>query len=190
MQKKLFQLLLAVILITASVISIVIGGFSYDFVKAVFRENREEKILRIEKQLEHYQDILHSIELKMDADGERALYSIYKEFPDPVTAGKAGTGKLKSLAKRLGVDDIYFIDTNGKVFNSSLKSDINLNLLNVSPQFSGYINSIYGCGKVVSQGISVSIKEGKINHYIYYSPRGSRIIYEISMDVRKFLNEK
>jgi hypothetical protein len=94
------------------------------------------------------------------------------------------------MAKRIGIGEIYFINSEGRVFNSSLKSDIGLNLMNISPSFTRYINSIYGRGEVISQGISVSIKEGRINHYMYYSPKGSRIIYEVSMDVQNFVNQK
>jgi hypothetical protein len=66
MRKRLFQLLLVVIFVTASVISIIIGRFSYDFVKTVLRENREEKILRIEKQLEHYLGMDHALDGSLD----------------------------------------------------------------------------------------------------------------------------
>lgn len=190
MRKRLFQLLLAVILVTASVISIIIGRFSYDFVKTVLRENREEKILRIEKQLEHYQSILRSIEVSMDGVGKKALFALHRDIPDAGTAERISPENLKSMAKRLRVGEIYFISSDGRVFNSSLKSDLNLNLMNVNPAFTRYISSIYGRGEVISQGISVSINEGKINHYMYYSPKGSRIIYEISMDVQSFVNEK
>ncbi len=190
MRKRLFQLLLGVILITASVISLIIGKFSYDFVKTVLRDNMEEKILRIEKQLEHYQGILNSIEKNMDAVGGKALVGIQRELSDPVTAAKLSSETMKAMAKRFGVQDIYLINSEGRVFNSSLKSDINLNLLGISPSFTRYINSIYGRGEIISQGISVSINEGKINHYMYFSPKGSRMIYEISMDVLGFVNEK
>jgi len=190
MQKRLFQILLAVIIVTAAVISIIIGRFSYDFVKTVLRENREEKILRIEKQLEHYQTILHSIEEQMDVIGKRALLTIHKEIGSPGAVDNILPEDIKSMAKRIGIGEIYFINSEGRVFNSSLKSDIGLNLMNISPSFTRYINSIYGRGEVISQGISVSIKEGRINHYMYYSPKGSRIIYEVSMDVQNFVNQK
>lgn len=190
MRKRLFQLLLAVILITASVISVIIGRFSYDFVKTVLRENREEKIIRIEKQLEHYQSILRSIEVSMDGIGGKALLALHREIPDAAAAEKTSPESLKFLAGKIGVSEIYFINPEGRIFNSSLKSEIGLNLMKINPSFTRYISSIYGRGEVISQGISVSIKEGKINHYIYYSPRGSRIIYEVSMDVQSFVNEK
>lgn len=190
MRKRLFQLLLAVILITAAVISLIIGRFSYEFVKTVLRENREEKIYRIEKQLDHYQSILHSIEEQMDTAGKKALLGIHREIGTLEKAGKISPEILKSMAKRYGVGEVYFIDSGGRILNASLKSDIGLNLMNVSTSFTRYINSIYGRGEVISQGISVSINEGKINHYMYYSPKGSRIIYEVSMDVQGFVNAK
>jgi hypothetical protein len=126
----------------------------------------------------------------MDRTGREALLAISREIGSVEAAGSISPETLKAKAKRSGVGEFYFINSEGRVFNSSLKSDIGLNLMNISPSFTRYINSIYGRGEIISQGISVSIKEGKINHYMYYSPKGSRVIYEVSMDVQSFVNEK
>ena len=190
MRKRLFLLIFSIIFITATVISLLIGRFSYNFVKTVLRENREEKIYRIEKQLDHYQSILNSIEKNMDKDGQSALLNIVNSYPSYESAKKVSYDQLSKKAKNLNISHIYFIDPIGRVFNSSLRTDIGLNLMNLSSSFTKYINSIYGTGEVASQGISVSTREGNINHYMYYSPKGSKIIYEISFDVLDFVNRK
>ncbi len=190
MRKKLFLLIFSIIFITATVLSLLVGRFSYNFVKTVLRENREEKLYRIEKQLDHYQSILHSIEKNMDIKGTAALYNLVKSYPTYESIGNISTEELQKKAKSLNVGEIYFIDSAGVVFNSSLSADKGLNLLSISNDFTEYINSIYGKGEVVSQGISVSTREGKINHYMYYSPKGSDIIYEVSYDVPDFVNRK
>ncbi len=190
MRKKLFLLIFSIIFITTAVISLVIGRFSYNFVKNVLRENREEQLYRIEKQLDHYQSILSSIEKDMDKKGKVALYNLVSSYPSMGSAMKATPLQLQKKAKDLGIGHIYFIDSAGIVCNSSLTTDVGLNLLSINNSFSNYINSIYGKGEVVSQGISVSAREGKIYHYMYYSPKGSKIIYEISCDVPEYVNSK
>jgi PAS domain S-box-containing protein len=190
MRKKLFLLIFSIIFITATVLSLLVGRFSYSFVKTVLRENREEKLYRIEKQLDHYQSILHSIEKNMDKDGTAALYNLARSYPDYESIKNLSTVDLQKKAKNLNVGDIYFIDSAGVVFNTSLNADKGLNLLSLSSNFTKYINSIYGKGEVISQGISVSTREGRINHYMYYSPEGSDIIYEVSLDVPDFVNRK
>lgn len=187
MKRRLFLLILITIFFTAITISSVIGIYSHAFVRDVFRENREEKISRIEAQLGQYQKILHSVEKEMNSAGESALIKLYKRYPDITLIKTASPLELKRFAGKAGVDEVYFINREGVVFNSSLKSDIGLNLLSVSPSFSKFINDIYGKGEIVSQGINVSINEGKINHYMYYSPEGSSIIYEISMDASAYI---
>ncbi len=190
MRKRLFLLILLIIFITATVISLVIGRFSYSFVKTVLRENREEKLFRIEKQLDHYQSILNSIEKNMDKEGQTALLNLARSYPSSNAVKNVSSSQLIKKAKDLNVGHIYFIDSAGIVFNSSLSVDIGLNLLSISNSFTKYINSMYGKGEVLSQGISVSTREGKIYHYMYYSPKGSSIIYEISFDVLDFVNKK
>jgi PAS domain S-box-containing protein len=190
MRKKLFLLIFSIIFITATVLSLLVGRFSYSFVKTVLRENREEKLYRIEKQLDHYQSILHSIEKNMDIDGTAALYNLAGSYPDYDSIKNLSPAELQKKAKKLNVGDIYFIDSAGVVFNTSLSADIGLNLLSISNHFTKYISSIYGKGEVISQGISVSTREGNINHYMYYSPKGSDIIYEVSFDVPDFVNRR
>jgi PAS domain S-box-containing protein len=190
MKKRLFFIIIIIIFVTSAVIASIIGKLSYSFVKTVLRENREEKLYRIEKQLDHYQSILDSIEKKMDKAGNSALRIIAASYPSYQSVKNIPHQNLTLKAKSLGVGQIYFIDSSGIVFNSSLKTDINLNLFNVSNEFTAYLKSIYGKGEVVSQVISVSLNEGRINHYMYYSPKGSSMIYEISFDVPEFVNNK
>jgi len=190
MKKRLFLLIFSTIFVTAITISFVIGSFSRNFVRGVFRENKEEKISRIESQLEHYQSILHSVEKEMNGIGEAALFKLYKKYPGTASINRASVSELKRFATQIGVGEVYFIDKDGSIFNSSLQSDVGLDLTGVSPSFSKYIDEIYGKGEVVSQGVNVSINEGKINHYMYYSPPGSSIIYEISIDASAYIKNK
>ena len=190
MKKRLFLLILSTILITAVTISFIIGSFSRSFVEDVFRENREEKLTLIKKQLEHYQTILNAVEKEMNNAGGTAFLKLLKSYPSISSISAASPEELKKFSGKAGIGDVYFINSKGVVFNSSLKGDIGLNLLDVSPSLSKYIKDIYGKGEIVSQGINVSINEGKINHYMYYSPKGSSIIYEISMDASEFIRKK
>jgi len=190
MRKRLFFILFSIIFITATVISLLIGRFSYNFVKTVLRDNREENIYRIEKQLGQYRGILNSIEAGMNESGRASLLKLESYYPSSASAGKATPEQLRKLARELNVGQIYFINSAGIVFNSSLIGDIGLNLLSICNDVTRYINSIYGKGEVTSQGISVSTLEGNINHYMYYSPKGSNIIYEISFDVSDYVKKK
>ena len=125
----------------------------------------------------------------MSKSGTEALKKLANSFPDEKSSSRIAPEKLKEFANKIGVSDVYFIGHDGTVYNSSLVSDINLNLLNSGPAFSKFINSLYGKGETASQGISTSIKEGKISYYMYYSPKKSNIIYEISLDVQKFIEK-
>ncbi len=190
MRKRLFLLIFIIILFTSLVISLIIGAFSYEFVKTVFRNNKEEKVARIEKQFEYYEKIVSTIEQGMNESGGTALRKLAGSYRDHASIRKIPPALLNDFARRNDVSHVYFIDSTGTVFNSSLNEDIGLNLFNAGESLKQFLESLRGSGKIYSQGVSVSIRKGKLRHYMYYSPEGSDIIYEISIDVSSYVRKK
>ena len=190
MRKKILIITFSTIAVTSLAVMIIIVSLSCDFVNTIFKNSWEDNITRIERQLCSYQKILSSIEKSMNSRGEKALRKLPQIFPTQASVAKASPDDLRGLAKKLGVTDLYFIDREGVVYNSSLKADLNLNLKTMSRNMKDYIEPIYNSGEICSQGIFVSITEGTINHYMYFSPPGSDTLYEISMDVSEFIKKK
>ncbi len=95
--------------------------------------------------------------------------------------------ELDALTTKYGVQNIYFIDRSHKVFQTNLASDRNL----VFPRgdFTKFLDSVYGAGKVLNDGIDLSAITGTLRTYSYFSPKGADYIIETSTDVRKRLAE-
>lgn len=98
--------------------------------------------------------------------------------------------KLKKLAEGLPISGIYIINKEGKVVHTNLELDKGINLIDKSSSMKSYLSAIYGKGKLYSQGIGFSMKEGKLNRYAYYSPIQSDYIIEISVDVKEYIRKK
>lgn len=95
--------------------------------------------------------------------------------------------ELDALVKRYGVQNIYFIDRSHKVFQTNLAYDMNL----VFPEsgFTRFLDSVYGAGKVMNDGIDLSAVTGTLRTYSYFGPPAKDYIIETSTDLRASLAE-
>ena len=90
--------------------------------------------------------------------------------------------ELDVLAKKYGIQHIYFIDREPKVFQTNLPSDMNLTF--PKGPFTQFLESVRGAGKVMNDGIDMSQVTGLLRTYSYFGPKGKDYILEISTDVR------
>ena len=90
--------------------------------------------------------------------------------------------ELDALTKKHGIQHIYFIDRAYTVFQTNLATDMNL----VFPkgEFRVFLDSVFGAGKVMNDGIDLSQVTGTLRTYSYFGPKGKDYIIEISTDVR------
>lgn len=101
---------------------------------------------------------------------------------------------LDSVRNILGVDtalvDLYIIDTNGIVVNTTMTSDKNLDLYSFGPEFSNFLKKRFEDDDFYSSRFGVEIKTNNLKKYSYektnngnflieighYSPRADKII--------------
>ncbi|QNL21918.1 SpoIIE family protein phosphatase [Hyphobacterium sp. CCMP332] len=101
---------------------------------------------------------------------------------------------LDSIRNILGVDtslvDLYIVDTNGIVVNTTMTSDLNLNLFSFGPEFSKFLKERFEDDEFYSSRFGVEIKTNNLKKYSYektnddsylveighYSPRADKII--------------
>lgn len=94
--------------------------------------------------------------------------------------------EMAALVKRYDVHHIYFINRSHVVFQTNFPSDMNL----VFPEgpFTQFLDSVFGGGKVMSDGIDISTVTGQLKTYSYFGPKGKDYIIETSTDVRNSLD--
>jgi class 3 adenylate cyclase len=116
----------------------------------------------------HMEDVLPKIAADLDALGRA---------PSDLT-----TAELEALTAKYGVQHIYFIDRSHKVFQTNLAYD--MNLLFPKSEFTDFLDSVYGKGRVMNDGIDLSMVTGTLRTYSYLGPLGNDYIIETSTDVR------
>jgi HAMP domain-containing protein len=116
----------------------------------------------------HMEEVLPKIAADLDATGR--------------TPNELTTAELDALTAKYGVQNIYFIDRSHKVFQTNLAYDMNLSF--PKSEFTDFLDTVYGKGKVMSDGIDLSTITGTLRTYSYLGPPGKDYIIETSTDVR------
>jgi len=98
------------------------------------------------------------------------------------TPSELTTTELDALTAKYDVQNIYFIDRSHKVFQTNLAYDMDLQF--PKSEFTAFLDTVYGQGKVMNDGIDLSTITGTLRTYSYLGPSGKDYIIETSTDVR------
>ena len=135
-----------------------------------------------------FEVLLRSQHGRIKAHMEKVLPEIAAELEslgrDPASLSAA---ELNALTQKYDVEHIYFIDRAHKVFQTNLPGDMNL-VFPESP-FTKFLDTVYGNGKVMSDGIDMSSLTGTLRTYSYYGPKHKDFIVETSTEVRQSLSD-
>ncbi len=162
---------------------------------AMYRLVSEEQASQIRRLEASLSDRFAVFETMLRSQHERIVAHMEKVLPE-IVAELEATGRqpadlsvadLDALVRKFGVQHIYFIDRSHKVFQTNLATDMNLKF--PDSDFTKFLDSVYGAGKVMNDGIDMSSVTGTLRTYSYFGPRGKDYIVEISTDVRGSLAE-
>lgn len=153
-------------------------------------QKQADEIHRLEASLSQrfaiFETMLRSQHEHITAHMDKVLPEIVAEFE---ATGKKpqdlSVAELDQLARKYDIQHIYFIDRSYKVFQTNLASDMNLTF----PQstFTGFLDTVYGTGKVMNDGIDLSSHTGTLRTYSYFGPKGEDYIVETSTEMRTSL---
>jgi len=188
MKRKVGLFLLTVLIAVSLGATIVASLAMYRLVSRL----QDEELRRIEASLSERFDVFETM---LRSENERNTAAMAKVLPriedDVERTGRAPAaltvGELNALAARYGVQHIYFIDRDHRIFNTNLASDRGL----VFPKgaFSDFLDSVFDKGQAMSDGIDLSSVTGTLRTYTYYGPPGKDYLIEVSTDVRTTLKQ-
>jgi HAMP domain-containing protein len=186
MKRKAGLFLLAVMVAVSLGATIVASLAMYRLVS----EKQAAEIRNLEASLTErfavFQTMLRSQHAEITAHMGKVLPQIVAELESlGRKPGDLSVVELDALTKKYGVQHIYFIDREHKVFQTNLASDMNL-VFPDSP-FTRFLDSVYGDGKVSNDGIDLSSLTGTLRTYSYFGAKGKDYIVEVSTDVRDSL---
>ena len=187
--KRKVGLFLFVVMVAVSLGATVVAAVA---MYRLVSENQADEIHRLEASLSErfavFETMLRSEHERIVAHMDKVLPEIVAELERTDRKPQdLSLAELDGLARRYQVQHIYFIDRAHKVFQTNLAGDMNL----VFPpsSFTRFLDTVYGAGKVMNDGIDLSSLTGTLRTYSYFGPKGKDYIIEISTDVRASLAE-
>lgn len=188
MKRKVGLFLLTVLIAVSLGATIVASLAMYRLVSRL----QDEELGRIEASLSERFDVFETM---LRSENERNTAAMARVLPQ-IEADIERTGRtpadltvdeMNALAARYGVQHIYFIDRDHRVFNTNLAYDKGL----AFPKggFSDFLDSVFGKGRAMSDGIDLSSVTGTLRTYTYYGPPGKDYLIEVSTEVRTTLKQ-
>lgn len=186
MRRRIYIYITLLVLFAVLSITLVIGFYSRNVINNLIEENRHQILTVLDNNIEIYEQILFKISDDILEDYKtpfnRSINNIIQTGPFQITEEE-----LKRIAERSGIDHLYIIDNNGKVVTTTLETDRELNLFELSPHLHKFLKNVYGRGIIFTQEPVASTQTGHFNNYLYYSPEGSDYIIEASIDIQNYV---
>ncbi len=180
LRRRLSHYLVLSALLAAVSASIGLWVYGEYYFRAFYASLERAGLENARARIELFDIVMARAEQDIEEPGRRALFALGERFASADRVQAIGSGELKALAEKLGVDDVYFIDRDGRVFASSLTDDIGLDLFSLGDRFSDSLKSLYGRGTVGAQRLSQAIRTGVPTVYQYYGPLGRDFLIEVS----------
>jgi len=190
MKKKFMFYLLVIISLTSFSIAFLISAFSERTIAAILDNDKNDVINQIKQRLLLFDKYLFVFESGMREIAQTAILNIAKELGDPDATKKITPAEIKSLAVKNGVSEIYFVNREGTVYNTSFRPDMGLNIVKSNSDIADFIKSMFDKSEVNVQRIGISMKTGFVNMYAYYNPPGTDYLIEISIWLNDYIDAK
>jgi class 3 adenylate cyclase/HAMP domain-containing protein len=188
MKRKAGLFLLAVIMSVTLVTALVVSLAMFRLVS----ERQAEEIRSMERSLGERFDVFVAM-LRTEHNRIR----LHMEDALPKVAAEIGAGDraltiltpadLDALAKKYGFQRLYLVDRSHKVFETNLASDLNLQFAPAA--FASFLDTVFGKGVVMNDGIDLSVKTGILSTYSYFGPKNKDYIVEASTEIYHALAE-
>jgi PAS domain S-box-containing protein len=186
MKKKFYFYLFTLMIFSTAAYALVSSFYVEHKISKILNKNKENVISQIRNKYKTFKTFLSFIEIPMAEQGKNAVLKISRKL-DWKNLEKYGRRELEKLAENNHVSEIYLINPRGIITATSFLPDLNLNLGELSEEFSLFLEKVRKDPRVFTQGITISNKTGSHNLYQYYSPPGEDRILEISLNVNEFI---
>ncbi|ABK44730.1 PAS/PAC sensor hybrid histidine kinase [Magnetococcus marinus MC-1] len=180
---KLSLFLFMVIAMTAVIVSFSVQQLAIQ----QFKANRDQRIHETQQQLlnrfRSFDLFMNELEAELDLRMAEVLPKIAQRIAQGPEPNAWSLSQLTALAREFSVGDIYLIDHDLKVFNTTFKPDMGLNLGQLGESLKTKLEGLQGSGRLDVDRISMSNQTGIIKKYAYHGPVGKPYLVEVSINM-------
>ncbi|PLX01420.1 MAG: hypothetical protein C0594_13210, partial [Marinilabiliales bacterium] len=187
MKTTIFRQLILNVIIPVVVALLVLGGLNYFNTQNLLVDSNHDKNEIITEELLHileFQDVALEV-LESSLDGEMANYSsqlINEHFNEVQNIESID---LDSLRRLIGINhqnvDIYVINRNGIVVNTTFERDLNLNFFSFGDEHKNLLLHVFDEEKFVSERFAIEATTKRLKKYTYQPTLNGKYIIELGV---------
>lgn len=186
-QTSIFQQLIYNIIFPVVFALLLLGFFNFRNTRVMLKENRETRNYLISDELVQvlrFQDItLQLIEDKMNTTLEEISNEIILKHL--INTKNIKDFDLNALRRKMSLDqdryDLYIIDTNGVVVNTTFVKDLGLNLFSFGKKHEDHIRKVFKDGEFVSERFTIEANTRRLKKYTYQPTLNNEYILELGV---------
>lgn len=189
MKKKFIIYLVSIIFTLCLIISLIVFYYTKLETTKLLNEYKVNTLNTIKSYMSILDENLINIENEIFSNYSMDINLISDELGKYKNPNDVSDDELRSIARKYKIDEIHLINKNGVIFKTTYKNDLNLNLFHVSNNLKDFVTNVYGKGIPFTHRALLS-QYDKFNKLIYYSPKNSDYIIEISVDIKNYIENK
>jgi serine phosphatase RsbU (regulator of sigma subunit) len=186
-QSSIFQQLIYNIVFPVVLALLLLGGYNIRNTRVMLKEHRETRNYLISDELVQvlrFQDItLQLVEDRIDNVLEEISNKIVTKHL--VNTKEIEKVDLKMLRKTLGLDeslyDLYIINKNGIIVNTTFDQDLGLNLYSFGEKHENHIKSVFDGGDFVRERFTIESSTRRLKKYTYQPTLNNEYILELGV---------
>ena len=181
----IFRQLIFNIVIPTLLALLVFAILNFQHTSALITKGNEEKNRLIANEVTKilkFQDIATNL---IDAEFNNRFRELSSELVKKYFANTSDIESLdlRSIATKIGMDpvkeDIYIIDQNGIVINTTLKQDLGMNLFHLGGKFKEFLLGVLRTGNYYTDRFAIEDKTKRPKKYTYQSTLDNKYIVEL-----------
>jgi len=206
----IFKQLIFNIVSPAILAMLVLGLLNYQHTKNILVQSSREKNQIIIEEIKHIHELQDlALEILQDELNPR-MEEISDKLVNNIFASTAGieSADLYKIRDQLGMnpdfEDIYIINSNGEVVNTTFKKDLGLNFFSFGIEHKNLLLGILESGQYVSERFAIEASTKRLKKYTYqatldrkyivelgiYSPKADEIIKKITDRLKNLSTEQ
>ncbi|HKK59491.1 MAG TPA: SpoIIE family protein phosphatase [Salinivirga sp.] len=181
----IFKQLILNVIFPVVVALVALASLNYYQTQTILHDANQTKNYIISNEIKHIMELqdvgLEAIEEQKNQNLKKYSYKLVEEyFPD---TKKIEEANLKTIRKELGMDpnyyDIYIINKQGIVVNTTFEKDLNLNFFDFGEEHKQYLLKIFEEGEFVSERFAIEASTKRLKKFTYHPTLDNNYIIEL-----------
>lgn len=186
-QTTIFKQLIVSIVLPVVIALVALGVINYQHNKQILVQNYDEKISIIIERIKGillFQDFaLELIESRLDERMQEISNTIVNDYLDGnINVEEVDLNKIREeLGMSPGTEDIYIINQNGIIVNTTFERDLQLNLFGFGEKYKEYLLKILKERRFHNERFSIENNTKKLKKYSYQPTNDGKYIVELGL---------